>query len=81
MSDQVGEAGYDLRPVVSRELSLHGVHGGSLEVALEYLERKRIDLLPLIASRLSLSDGAAAVQQAARRGTLKVLLHIGREIR
>lgn len=81
LSDQVGEAGYDLRTVVDRELSVHGVHGGSLDSSLEYLERKRIDLLPLIAARLSLNDGAAGFQQAARRGTLKVLLHVAPEIR
>jgi threonine dehydrogenase-like Zn-dependent dehydrogenase len=81
LSDQAAEAGFDMRPVVDNEIQVHGINGGSLDAALEYLTRKRIDILPLVAARMNLSDGAAAFQQAARRGTLKILLHIGREFR
>ena len=78
LSDQSGEAGYDLRAVLDRELEIHGIQGGSLPDALDYLAARRLDLLPLLDRRVELQDGATAFQQAARRGTLKILLQAGR---
>ena len=75
LSDQAGEAGFDLRALIENEIEIHGVQGGSLPRALEVIAQHKLDLMPLIAARLDLQDGAAAFQQAMRRGTLKVLLH------
>lgn len=68
------QAGADLRFLVEREATVHGVSAGPLEDAVEYLRRKTIDILPLIAARLPFSEGVGAVQQALRRGSLKTIL-------
>lgn len=75
MSDQTGEAGFDLRTLIDAEIEVQGVQGGSLSRALEFISRKQLDLMPLVAARLDLQDGAAAFQQAMRRGTLKVMIY------
>ncbi len=67
-------AGVDLSFLVEHEAMLVGVSAGPMEAAIEYLQRKTLDVLPLIASRHPLSEGVGATQTALRRGTLKVIL-------
>jgi threonine dehydrogenase-like Zn-dependent dehydrogenase len=68
------QSGMDLRFIVEREAELVGVSAGPIEGAVEYLARKTLDVLPLIASRHPLSEGVGATQTALRRGSLKVIL-------
>lgn len=68
------QAGADLRFMVEREVTIIGVSAGPLEDAVEYLQRKSIDMLPLVAARLPFSEGVGAIQQALRRGSLKTIL-------
>jgi threonine dehydrogenase-like Zn-dependent dehydrogenase len=66
--------GFDLRLLVDREIEVIGVSGGSLEGGLDYLARKRIDILPLVHATLPLQEGVAAFEKAGQRGALKVIL-------
>jgi threonine dehydrogenase-like Zn-dependent dehydrogenase len=70
-----GEPGFDLRALADREIEVVGISGGPLSDALEYLSSSKLDTLPLVTARLPLPDGVDAFQQAARRGTLRVILH------
>jgi hypothetical protein len=53
---------------------LVGISGGRLEESLKYLQRKRIDILPLVEGAYSLSEGMAAFEKASRRGALKIMI-------
>ena len=68
----VGEA--PVVPWVIDELTVVGSRCGPFAPALRLLERGLVDPTPLIDARLSLSQGLAALEQAARRGVLKVVL-------
>lgn len=74
MSRYSEEEGFDLRFVTEKEIDLVGVRGGRLDRSLEYLLRKRIDILPLGAATYPLLDGMAAFDQASTRGALKVFV-------
>ncbi len=69
-----GQPGFELSRVVENEIELWGVNGGSLLAAVNYLESRKLDTLPLVSGRLPLSKGADGFQQAIRRGTLRILL-------
>jgi threonine dehydrogenase-like Zn-dependent dehydrogenase len=60
--------------MVEREVEIIGLQGGVLDDALDYLARRRIDLLPLVQATLPLQDGAVAFEKAGQRGSLKVIL-------
>jgi threonine dehydrogenase-like Zn-dependent dehydrogenase len=68
------EETFDLRLMVEREVEIIGLQGGVLDDALDYLARRRIDLLPLVQATLPLQDGAVAFEKAGQRGSLKVIL-------
>ena len=74
MSDHVGQPGVDLRFLMEQEIQISGIGGGPLEPALEYLSRRAIDTLPLVASRVGLDDGVRAFDHAVRRGALRTIL-------
>ncbi|RMG08710.1 MAG: hypothetical protein D6731_21240 [Planctomycetota bacterium] len=63
-----------LAPVVINELQLVGSRCGSFPPALEVLAEERIDVRPMISDVFPLDRGVEAVEKAAARGTLKVLL-------
>jgi threonine dehydrogenase-like Zn-dependent dehydrogenase len=64
----------DLAPLVIHEISVVGSRCGPFEPALAALAEDRIDVGSLVSDRLPLSRGAEALERAAERGTLKVLL-------
>ncbi len=66
--------GFDLRFLTENEIDLIGVNGGRLEDSLAYLQRKRLDILPLVAGSYSMQEAMTALEKANTRGTLKVLV-------
>ena len=69
------DQGFDLRFLTEKEVEIVGVSGGRLEPALDYLQRKRVDTLPLVEATLPLAEAPAALEKASLRGTLKVVVH------
>lgn len=65
-----------LSPVVINEVTIVGSRCGPFEPALSMLQRREINVSPLISARYSLSDGQQAFQRAQQPDTLKVLLEI-----
>lgn len=74
MSRHAPEDGFDLRFLTEKEIELVGVSGGRLEDSLKYLQRKRIDILPLVEGAYSISEAMTAMEKASRRGALKIML-------
>jgi threonine dehydrogenase-like Zn-dependent dehydrogenase len=74
MSHYEMDEGFDLRFLTEKEIDLVGVSGGRLEDSLKYLQRKRIDILPLVEGAYSLSEVMAAFEKASRRGALKIMI-------
>ena len=64
----------NLAPAVIDELTIVGSRCGPFAPALDALARGTVDVRPLIAARRPLRDGVDALQLAARRDVLKVLL-------
>jgi threonine dehydrogenase-like Zn-dependent dehydrogenase len=64
----------DLAPLVIHEITVVGSRCGPFAPALAALAAGRVQVRPLIAARLGLSAGVAALERAARPGTLKVLI-------
>lgn len=64
----------DLAPLVIHEIRVVGSRCGSFAPALEALAAERIDVASLVAETLPLARGEQALERAARRGTLKVLI-------
>jgi threonine dehydrogenase-like Zn-dependent dehydrogenase len=75
MSRFASEQGFDLRFLSEREIEIVGVSGGRLEPALDYLQRKRVDILPLVEATLPLAEAPAALEKASLRGSLKIVVH------
>jgi threonine dehydrogenase-like Zn-dependent dehydrogenase len=67
----------DLAPLVVHEISVVGSRCGPFEPALAALAEDRIDVASLVSDRLPLSRGVQALERAAQRGALKVLLEPG----
>lgn len=65
----------DMAPVIVNEISLIGSRCGRFEPALELLASNKIHTDEMIEARYPLWRGADAFEHAAKRGTLKVLLH------
>ncbi len=73
-STYAGPATVDLAPLVVNEVKVVGSRCGPFGVALHLLERRLVDVLPLIEARYPLAQALDAFARAARPGTLKVLL-------
>jgi len=73
-STYAGQLTFDASAVVVNEITLVGSRCGPFPPALRLLAEQRVDVLPLIEARYPLSEGLAAMEHAARKGTLKVLL-------
>lgn len=69
-----GAVTLDTSRIVVDEISVIGSRCGRFDKALALLATGQINVEPLIAAEYSLTDGVAAMQHAARAGTLKVLL-------
>jgi threonine dehydrogenase-like Zn-dependent dehydrogenase len=66
----------DLAPLVVNEQTLLGSRCGRLAPALELLASGRIPVEGFVAARYPLGRATEALDQAARRGTLKVLIDL-----
>jgi len=69
-----GDVSLDLSMVVVDEVTIVGSRCGPFPAALRLLERRLVDVEPLIQETYSLEDGLVAFDRAAARGVLKVLL-------
>ncbi len=69
-----GAVTFDTSRIVVDEISLIGSRCGRFDKALALLATGQVEVEPLIAAEYPLVEGVAAMQHAARAGTLKVLL-------
>jgi len=69
-----GEVPVDTAPVVVDEITLVGSRCGRFEPALELLERGAVQVTPMIADQMALTEAPRAFARAAEKGVLKVLL-------
>jgi alcohol dehydrogenase len=69
--------GVDTAPIIVNEITLIGSRCGRFEPALDLLSRGLIDVQDMISDRRKLTDAPQAFEQAARKGTMKVLLTAG----
>jgi len=69
-----GEVTLDLSPFVVDEITVVGSRCGPFAPALRLLERGDVDPTVLIATRYRLEEAVAAMEDAGRPGTMKVLL-------
>ncbi|MBW2456441.1 MAG: alcohol dehydrogenase catalytic domain-containing protein [Deltaproteobacteria bacterium] len=75
-STLAAQATVDLAPLVIDEISVVGSRCGPFAPALEALATRRISVAPLVVARYPLAEGVAALERAARPGTLKVVLEM-----
>ena len=73
-STQHGLVGVDTAPVIVNEITLVGSRCGRFEPALDLLSRGLINVQDMISGCEKLADAPRAFEQAARKGTMKVLL-------
>ena len=66
----------DLTQVAVREIRVVGSRCGPFDAALRLLKSGLVDVKTLIESRFSLDEALAAVDHAASKGSLKVLLDV-----
>jgi threonine dehydrogenase-like Zn-dependent dehydrogenase len=64
----------DLAPIVINELRIIGSRCGNLRRAIDVLASQKLDLTPLISARYPLHLADQALREAARKGTLKVVV-------
>jgi threonine dehydrogenase-like Zn-dependent dehydrogenase len=64
----------DMAPVIVNEITLVGSRCGRFVDALKLLKRKELRLQEMIAGRFALAAAAQAIDAAAQRGTLKILI-------
>jgi threonine dehydrogenase-like Zn-dependent dehydrogenase len=67
----------DMTRVAVDEIKVVGSRCGPFAAALRVLDAGLVDVESLIEARYALDDGLTAFEQAATRGTLKVLLEMG----
>jgi alcohol dehydrogenase len=69
-----GAVDANLTLVVVDEVTLAGSRCGPFEPALRLLAQNLVEVTPLIQGRFQLSEGLAAFERVAQRGTLKILI-------
>ena len=69
-----GKTNLEMWRVVVDEITIVGSRCGMFAPALDLLKEKRVDITSLISEEFSLSDGVKAMETAARKGVMKVLL-------
>ena len=72
-----GDVCVNLSSLVVDEIHLIGSRCGPFEPALRLMESGQVDLQPLIQTNYALEDGLQAFEEAAKPGSLKVLLDMG----
>jgi threonine dehydrogenase-like Zn-dependent dehydrogenase len=65
-----------LAPIVVDEITIVGSRCGPFDQALAALESNEVVVLPLISNRFDLSHGVEALEAAASRPSLKILLDV-----
>lgn len=73
-STVAAEHSLSLAPLVIHEITVLGSRCGPFKPALEALAAGKIQVRPMITETRPLSDGVAAIEEAARSSSLKVLL-------
>ena len=73
-STYAGKLTIDASRIVVDEIKLVGSRCGPFAPALELLAAGKISVLPMIQARFDLQDGVRAIDRAAQKGTLKVLI-------
>lgn len=68
--------GADLNRVVIDEVTLLGSRCGPFAPAMQALEERRVDVLPLISKVFPIEEGVEAFEYASGKGVLKVLLKV-----
>ena len=71
-----GKNPIDMTALVINEVSLIGSRCGPFPKALQLLNERRVDVEPMITERYPISRGLDAIQHAAERGALKVILEM-----
>ncbi|CAN5589520.1 alcohol dehydrogenase catalytic domain-containing protein [soil metagenome] len=71
-----GEAKWQAWRVVVDEITIVGSRCGRFVPALELLKNKAVDVESLISTEFPLRDGVKAMEQATKKGVMKVLLSI-----
>lgn len=71
-----GKISLNMAEFVIQEISLIGSRCGPFAPAIRLLEGGHIRVDPLIHARYPLTEGMRAMENAAQRGTLKVILHM-----
>lgn len=71
-----GKPEIDTAAVVVNEIQLVGSRCGKFEPALAMLEKKEIDVGPMVSRTMGLAEAPAAFEYAAGKGVLKVLLSL-----
>jgi threonine dehydrogenase-like Zn-dependent dehydrogenase len=66
----------NMAELVIQEISLIGSRCGPFAPAIRLLEAGHIRVDPLIHAHYPLTEGIMAMEKAAQRGSLKVLLHM-----
>lgn len=69
-----GKPAWEAWRVVVDEITIVGSRCGRFQPALELLKTKRIDVESLVSEEFSLGEGVKAMENAARKGVMKVLL-------
>jgi threonine dehydrogenase-like Zn-dependent dehydrogenase len=69
-----GEVTLALAPFVVDEITIVGSRCGPFAPALRLLEKEEVDPRPLIARSYPLGQAVEAMEEAARPGTMKILL-------
>lgn len=67
---------FDLNRVVINEITIIGSRCGPFHRALEAIEKKSVELRPMISRIFNIEDGVKAFEYASQKGVLKVLLKI-----
>lgn len=70
-----GKTNLEMWRVVVDEITIVGSRCGMFSPALDILKDKRVDVMSLISEEFSLNDGVKALETAARKGVMKVLLN------
>jgi threonine dehydrogenase-like Zn-dependent dehydrogenase len=71
-----GNLSLNMSKLVVDEISLIGSRCGPFSPAIRLLEQGLVQVGPLVQAQYSINDGLTAFEHAAKKGILKVLLHI-----
>jgi threonine dehydrogenase-like Zn-dependent dehydrogenase len=69
-----GKPAWEAWRVVVDEITIIGSRCGKFQPALDLLKAKRVDVGSLVSEEFSLTDGVKAMNAAARKGVMKILL-------